>query len=132
MKKTVLIIAFLITSLFGDINWAEDVDDAYEIAAKENKIVMVMLSRKGCPACEYMKGIVFEDKNFMSSFNKSFIAVHVDIHEDFVPQGLEYFATPTFYFLNSKEKVLHRIDVAHNSKEFLQELEEEVKPFNKI
>ena len=128
MKKIVLIITFLISSVFADINWAENIDEAYEIAAKENKKVMVMLSRKGCPACGYMKDIVFEDKNFINSFNKSFIAVHVDIHEDFVPQGLEYFATPTFYFLNSNEKILHRIDGAHNSKEFEQELEEEVKP----
>lgn len=124
MKKIFLIIAFLFTSAFSDINWAEDIEDAYEIAAKENKKVMVMLSRKGCPACEYMKGVVFEDKIFMSSFNKNFIAVHIDIHEDFVPEGLEYFATPTFYFLDADEKKLYRIDGAHNSKEFAEETEE--------
>ena len=54
MKKIVLIIAFLVTSVFADINWVEDIDDAYDKAAKENKNVMVMLSRKGCPACKYM------------------------------------------------------------------------------
>lgn len=124
MKKILFITVFLITSVFADINWAEDIEDAYDIALKDNKTVMVMLSRKGCPACEYMRGIVFEDKNFMSFFNKYFIAVHVDIHEDFVPEGLEYFATPTFYFLNADEKILHRVDGAHNHKEFREELEE--------
>lgn len=123
MKKIVFIILFLITSAFADINWVEDVDDAYEIALKENKTVMVMLSRKDCPACEYMEGIVFENKNFMSFFDKNFIAVHVDIHEDFVPEGLEYFATPTFYFLDSNEKVLHKIVGGQNYKDFREELE---------
>ena len=123
MKKIVLIIAFLITSAFGDINWAEDIDDAYEIAEKNNKKVMVMFSRKGCPACEYMKDIVFQDKNFVNLFNKEFIAVHIDIHTDFLPEDLEYFATPTFYFLDSNEKVLHRINGARNSIEFTDELE---------
>ena len=123
MKKIVLVIAFLITSVFADINWAEDIDDAYEIAVKENKKVMVMLSSKGCPACEYMKDIVFKDKNFINRFNKELIAVHIDIHDGFVPDGLEYFATPTFYFLDSNEKKLHRINGAHNSKEFSEELE---------
>ncbi len=123
MTKIVLIIAFLITSAFGDINWVEDIDDAYEIAAKENKNVMVMLSRKGCPACEYMKDIVFKDKNFINRFNKELVAVHIDIHKGFIPDGLEYFATPTFYFLDSNEKKLHRINGAHNSKEFAEELE---------
>ena len=124
MRKILFITVFLITSVFADIKWAEDIENAYSVALKENKIVMVMLSSKGCPACDYMKGIVFEDKKFMSFFNKKFIAVHVDIHEDFVPEGLEHFATPTFYFLNSNEKVLHRIDGAHNSKKFRKELKE--------
>jgi len=123
MKKIVLIIAFLITSVFADINWIEDIDDAYERAAKENKKVMVMLSRKGCPACEYMKDIVFKDKNFTNRFNEELVAVHIDIHKDFMPDGLEYFATPTFYFLDSNEKKFHRINGAHNSKEFSEELE---------
>jgi len=123
MIKIVLIIAFLITSAFGDINWVEDIDDAYEIAAKENKNVMVMLSRTGCPACAYMKDIVFQDKNFVKRFNKGLIAVHIDIHKDFMPDGLEFFATPTFYFLDANEKKLHRINGAHNSKEFSEELE---------
>ena len=123
MKKIVLIIAFLITSVFADVNWVEDIDDAYEIAAKENKKVMVMLSRTGCPACEYMKDVVFQDKNFIARFNKGLVAVHVDIHKDFMPEGLEFFATPTFYFLDSNEKKIHRINGAHNSKEFSEELE---------
>ena len=123
MKKIVLIISFLITSVFADINWVEDIDDAYDKAAKENKNVMVMLSRKGCPACKYMKNVVFKDKNFSKRFNKKLIAVHIDIHKDFMPDGLEFFATPTFYFLDANEKKLHRINGAHNSKEFAEELE---------
>lgn len=124
MQKIILIIAFLVTSALSDVNWAEDIEDAYEIGLKSNKKIMVMLSRKGCPACEYMKGIVFEDKKFMNFFNKKFIAVHIDIHEDFVPEGLEYFATPTFYFLDANEKILHKINGAHNVKVFKEELEE--------
>lgn len=89
MKKIFVIVILLsLTPLFANIKWAEGIEDAYEIAFKENKKVMVMLSKKGCPACEYMEGIVFEDKNFMSFFNKDFIAVQIDIDEDFIPEGL--------------------------------------------
>ena len=123
MKRILLIIAFLVTSAFANINWAEDIDEAYELAEKENKIVMVMLSLKGCPACKYMKNVVFKDKNFSKRFNKKLIAVHIDIHKDFMPDNLEFFATPTFYFLDANEKKLHRINGAHNSKEFAEELE---------
>lgn len=117
MKKILLLLLF-VSTLFSDIRWADDLDDAIELAQKEHKKVMVMLSRRGCSACEYMKGVVFEDKNFMKSFNKNYIAVHVDVKEDFVPEGLEYFATPTFYFFNENEKVIERINGASNSKSF--------------
>ena len=123
MKKIVLIILFLVSSVFADINWVEDIDDAYEIAAKENKKVMVMLSKEGCSACDYMKGIVFKDKNFSNRFNRGLVAVHIDIYKDFMPDGLEFFATPTFYFLDANEKIIHRINGAHNSKDFSEELE---------
>lgn len=110
------------TLLFSDIKWAEDIDEAYEIAAKENKVVMVMLSRRGCPGCDYMKDIVFPKSDVSIELEKHFVSVHVDVREDFIPEGLSFFATPTFYFLNKDEKVLHRINGSENSIQFFEEL----------
>lgn len=118
MKKIVLTLALLVSSIFADLNWV-DYDDAIEMAEKNNKIVMVMLSREGCPACEYMTDIVFEYDNILKEINENFIPVHVDIHQDFMPEGLTFVGTPTFHFLDKSEKKLYKIDGGKNGKDFM-------------
>jgi thiol:disulfide interchange protein len=123
MKKIVLLMALVATSLFADLNWVK-YSKAIEQAKAENKIVMVMLTREGCPACEYMKDIVFESSNVMEEFNKNFIAVQVDIHNDNIPNSLTFIGTPTFHFLNKYEMKVDRIDGGVNAKTFLDKLKE--------
>lgn len=118
MKKIFLVLSLLISTLFADMNWV-DYDDAQELAEKENKLIMVMLSRQGCPGCEYMKDVVFKNDDIAEVLEKKFISVHVDIQEDFIPSGLTYIGTPTFYFLDKDEKKLDRIDGGKNAKSFM-------------
>lgn len=123
MKKIIVLIALFATSLFADLDWVK-YSEAMKIAKAENKIVMVMLSKKGCPACEYMKDIVFENDKVMEAFKKKFVAVYVDIHDDNIPNSLTYIGTPTFHFLNKYEIKMDRIDGGVNAKDFLDKLTE--------
>ncbi len=123
MKKIVLVLLVLVSSVFAEINWV-GYDAAFEQAKKDNKVVMVMLSKEGCPACEYMIDIVFEDDNVIEEFNKDFIGVHLDIHEDYVPEDLTYIGTPTFYFLNKYGRKLDRIDGGANVRDFTAKMRE--------
>jgi thiol:disulfide interchange protein DsbD len=124
MKKILIIMAFLATLLFAQMNWVGNLDDAYDKAEAQNKIILVMLSQKGCPPCKYMKTIVFKDKKVIQEFNKNFIAVELDIHEDSVPLQLVNFGTPTFYFLNADEEILDRFVGYKNQKDFLAALQD--------
>ncbi|EDZ62189.1 putative thioredoxin [Sulfurimonas gotlandica GD1] len=124
MKKIILIISLLISSLFAEIKWVE-YDDALELAKKENKIIMVMLSRENCVACEYMEDIVFDDDVVLKELYKDFIPVHIDIYKGFIPNDdLTYMGTPTFHFLNKHEKKIGRIDGGVNKKDFSDKLKE--------
>ncbi len=123
MKKIIVILLFVVSSLLAEIHWVKDLEDAYDIAEKENKIVFVILSQKGCPACKYMKEVVLKNDNVIQEFNKDFVAVHLDIHTDPVPLELEHFVTPTLFFLNSEEEILYKINGYKNEKEFLDELD---------
>jgi len=123
LKKIALIISLLVSSLFAEINWLK-YDDALAESKKSNKIIVVMLSREDCPACEYMDDIVFEDDNVIEMFNEDFLGVHLDIHNDFIPDGLTYVGTPTFHFVNKFERRLDRIDGGVNVKDFMLKLEE--------
>ena len=121
MKKIVLLI-LLATSMFAKVEWI-DIFDAYDDAKASNKVVMVMLSRQGCPGCERMFNVVFEDKKVSKLLKEDFISVNIDVYEDSVPKNLDYFATPTFYFLDGDEKILKRLDGGENAGKFIKTLE---------
>jgi len=121
MKKVLLTTLLLVGSLFGDLLWL-DYDDAVEKAQKSNKVVMVMLTQKGCPACEYMEDIVFKDKKVEAELAKNFLVVHTDIYTGFVEDGMSYAGTPTFYFLDKNEKTLKRFSGGLNVRDFTETL----------
>jgi len=123
MKKIIIMMVLFTSVLFAEVHWVKDLDDAYDIAAKEHKKVFVLLSQKGCPACKYMKNVVLQNSAVQKALAKDFIAVHLDIHEDFVPLALEHFVTPTLYFLKSDETVIKHVNGYENAKDFLAELQ---------
>lgn len=119
MGKIVLVLSILASVAFGDLKWASSYDAALAQAKKEKKKVMVMLSRENCPACEYMSDVVFEEKMVALEVEKSYIPVHIDIHNDFIPDGLGYMGTPTFHFLDANGKKIGRYDGAANIPKFM-------------
>lgn len=122
MKK-ILFILLLVSSLFANsLEWME-YDKALEMAKKEDKTIMLMIGRETCGACKYMKTVVFEDKNVLIELNKKqLIAAYVELDFDDVPHDLEYFGTPTYYFLDKDEKVIHRIDGGKTVPSFMRSL----------
>lgn len=119
MNKTIVALALLASCASAQINWVASYDVALTKAAKEKKNVMVMFSREECPACEYMEDVVFEEQAVEQMINKNFIPVHIDIHKDFLPEGLGYMGTPTFHFVNSKGVKLKRHDGGANIPTFM-------------
>ena len=122
MKKIIVGLFVVASSLLADIKWL-GFDDAIEGAKESKKIVMVMLGREDCPACEYMKDIVFKDTKVQAEIDANFIAVYLDIHNDFIPDGLSYIGTPTFHFMNEYQIKKGRIDGGVNVADFMQEIE---------
>jgi thioredoxin-related protein len=119
MSKLLLTLSLLVSCVFAEIKWAPSYEMALAQAAKEKKKVMVMLSREGCPACEYMEEIVFEEKAVVTEVHKNFVPVYLNIHKDRIPEGLGYIGTPTFHFLDSKGKKIGRHDGGENVPTFL-------------
>ena len=122
MKKIIVGLVLAVSSLLADLAWV-GYDSAIEKAKQNGKLVMVMLGRENCPACEYMKDIVFEDPKGIAAVEENFIPVYLDIHNDFLPDGMSYIGTPTFHFINGYEIKKGRIDGGVNIKDFLIEVE---------
>ena len=119
MTKIVLGLALVATCAFAQIKWAKNYEVALLQAAKEKKNVMVMLSKEGCPACEYMEGVVFEESAIEDTINAKFVSVHIDVQKEKIPAGLGFIGTPTFHFLNAKGEKLKRHDGGANIPDFM-------------
>lgn len=102
----------------------------YEAALKEqkktNKIIMIDVVRTGCHYCEEMDRDVFADKEMAAWIAKRFIPVQINLDEQDLPLGLDVSFTPTFYFVDKKQKVVKKIPGAWNIEDF-KSLTEKVK-----
>lgn len=119
MGKIILALSLLVSCAFAELKWAPSYDAALAQAKKEKKRVMVMLSKEGCPACDYMTDIVFEENIVVNEVQKSYVPVHIDIHNDFIPEGLGFIGTPTFHFLDANGKKIGRYDGGANIPKFM-------------
>ncbi len=119
MKKILTSLVFFTVCLFAEQEWLHSYEEAKTQAAKENKLVMVMLSKEGCDACWYMENIVFEDSAVNALLKKNFVPVYLDIHEDSVPEQFKYIGTPAFYFTDAAgKKIGYGLNGASNVKDF--------------
>ncbi len=103
MKKLFILLLFLSTALFADLNWAEDYESGLEQAKKENKIVMLMFTLTNCHVCETMKETVYEEQRVMDYVAKYFVPIELNLDLD-DKEGYAVYGTPTFYFLTSEGK----------------------------
>ena len=120
MKKIIFTLLLLLNSLHA-LEWFS-YEKALEKAAKEDKVVMVMLARESCGVCGYMKSHVFNDENVIKELDARFIAVAIELGIDDVPNGLTFVGTPTFHFLDKNKKALSRIDGGKTVPSFLKAL----------
>ena len=108
MRGLILIALMVLWAAAAELDWVYDFDTAKEQAAKENKLIMVMISQEGCPACDYMESVVFTSGPAVEIIQLMYVPLFVDIDEGPMPKGLRPFGTPTFYFLDANGKKIAR------------------------
>ncbi len=113
MKKIVLLIAVLLSfAVANQLSTVYSYQNAVYKAKKANKLVLVMMSYKGCPVCDYMKDIVFERPNVLDYLNKHYFVVIKDIEKGHYPQRFATIDSPTFFFIDpetEKERIEKKV-----------------------
>lgn len=72
---------YLLQHAHNPVNWVAWSDDVFEIAKKENKLVLVSVGYSACHWCHVMEHECFEDEEVATLMNKFFINVKVDREE---------------------------------------------------
>lgn len=123
IKKIILIATFMSVTLLADMNWSANLGLAYDMAERDDKLVMVMLTQTGCPGSATMESGALIEQKVVDSLNKDFMVVQLNVDDDDISSILVYSETPTFYFLNSEKEILDVFKGIKNEQEFLEQLE---------
>lgn len=105
-----LLVLFLTSSLFADLNWAEDYETGLAQAKQENKKVILMFTLSACQVCIQMKKDVYTKKKVMDYVEKYFVPIELNLDFD-EKEGYAVYGTPTFYFLDSNGRQIGDVKV---------------------
>ena len=103
MRQLFLILLFMTSSLFAELEWSDDYKSALKSAKSQNKHVVLMFSKEDCSLCEVLHEILFPDPSIVEILEKNFILIELDTEYD-NRRGFKVYSTPTIYFLNAKGK----------------------------
>ena len=128
MKK-LLFIALLIvgceTQVSKDnhngIKWKNNLDSAFAIASKSNKLIMIDFMAEWCPPCKEMDKITFSNTNIIKKSNE-FIPVRIDVDkqkdiaEEYNGNARKYggIGIPNILFLDKEKNIIRQIVGFHN------------------
>ena len=103
---------------FQSISLAE----AQQQAAKENKLIFLDCQTKWCGACKAMAKNFFSTQEAGDFFNPNFVCVLMDMETPEAKEAnkkLQVKAYPTFFILDSKGNIVHRIVGGRSADKFI-------------
>ncbi len=94
----------------AEVKWHEDLPQAAQQAAREQKPLMVMVSAPWCGYCQKMLKTTFLDQNLVQRVNGNFVPVHLDAdqNEKLVKQ-LQVEGLPTTLIVTPEMQVVKRL-----------------------
>jgi uncharacterized protein YyaL (SSP411 family) len=72
---------YLLQHAHNPVNWYPWGDEAFEIAKKENKLVLVSIGYSACHWCHVMEHETFEDEATAEQMNRDYVCIKVDREE---------------------------------------------------
>jgi len=138
MKKVLLLLMVFSLSLFAlgeeihNFKYEKSYYTALKKAKEQNKILLIMMEKHGCPNCAYMKDIVFEREKVLNYLNDNFVTLILDIDGRYYPKRYISHRAPTFFFIDPKDESEIREKKVGGSRpwKFLEELQEVKKKYD--
>ncbi len=137
MRRVFLMLLVFSLSLFGlgeeihNFKYERSYYTALKKAKEQDKILLIMMEKHGCPNCAYMKNIVFEREKVLNYLNNNFVTLILDIDQRYYPKRYISHRAPTFFFINPKDESEIREKKVGGSRpwKFLEELQEVVSKY---
>lgn len=127
--KIVLMFTLVLNILYGsDMISVASFEQAKIEAKKQNKLILMVYSMDGCPACEYLKDVTFDSDIVKNDLANNFIYLERDVkNPTHKVNGFDPFATPTTYFIDANGNKLGRQIVGATTPQIFKEKIREIK-----
>lgn len=116
MKKIALTCALSLSSLFA-LEF-HTYKEALKLQKENHKIIMIDVIRSDCHYCSDMDKNVFQDKNMSQYLKEKFIPVKINLDTQKLPLDIKVHFTPTFFFVDSQQKILKKIPGSWSIEDF--------------
>jgi thioredoxin-related protein len=105
----------------------KDINKAFDLAKKENKLVMVEAMSETCHFCKKMYKEVLSKENIQEMISKNYIFLEIDVDKEKLPPILEKNykkITPSFFVLDKNKNLLNSYPGSWNEEDFKEILKE--------
>ena len=92
------------------IQWMEDLDKAWAVARRNDRLLMLYITLDGCAHCEKMQQTTYRDRQVTALVRRRFVAAKLtaDEHQEVLKKlGVDYY--PTTLIISKDAKVLDAI-----------------------
>jgi thioredoxin-related protein len=113
----------LLTLSAADVKWEGDISKAVERGIKEQKPLMVLVTKNGCRWCDVLKQNTLKNPKIVAILNRDFVAYEGVVDEGSVPPSLMTQGTPATWFIKGKSPMFEPIMGAVESDDFLKALD---------
>ena len=108
------------------IKWGNNLDSAFAIASKSNKLIMIDFMAEWCPPCKEMDKTTFLNINIIKKTNE-FIPIRIDVDkqkniaEEYNGNARKYggIGIPNILFLNKEKNIIRHIVGFHDAAQFM-------------
>ncbi|MBD3799387.1 DUF255 domain-containing protein [Sulfuricurvum sp.] len=124
MRKLFLLVMLVGLSLSGaEVKWEKDLSKAVERAVKEQKPLMVLVTKNGCRWCDVLKRTTLKNEKVVKVLNRDFVSYEGSVDENNIPSTLITQGTPATWFIKGKTPMFEPVMGAVESEDYLKALD---------
>jgi len=132
MKRLLCALLLALSAFGADVTWNSGYDQALVKAKKENKPLMVLITREDCGWCRKLEATTLKDNAIVSRINSSFEAVNVTKEKSIYPKSLTAKMVPMSYFIDPRNgKVISSIPGYWEAEDYNSVLDEALRKYKK-
>ncbi|MEO8516982.1 MAG: thioredoxin domain-containing protein [Flavobacterium sp.] len=123
MKKSIVIIVILFSTVCNAITWETSFEDAQKKALLSNKFMLVDFWATWCGPCKMMEKNTWNNKE-VDLIMENFIPVKMDVDSNWeLAKKYNISSIPYMYILDANGKVIHQFSDYHDARALIYEIE---------